>query len=127
MIKGLMGGNGLNVNGGNTSVPYVSQNNTNPMQGMLRIWGSDMQVFDGNSWTTLSSSYATVELNGEAQSLLQWAREQKIKQAEREARIKKNPGLQKAFENIKRAEENFELIDALVKDYVHNEETTQGP
>ena len=128
MIKGLMGGNGVNVNGGNTSVPYVSQNNSNPMQGMLRIWGSDMQVFDGNTWMNLSSSYATIELNGESQTLLQWAREQRDKQADREARIKKNPALQKAFENIKRAEENFDLIDALVKDYVHNEEeTTQGP
>lgn len=127
MIKGLMGGANVVVSGGSTSVPYVNQNNTNPMQGMLRIWGNDMQVFDGNSWMTLSSSYATVELNGEAQSLLQWAREQKAKQSEREERIKKNPALQKAFENIKRAEENFDLIDALVKDYVHNEETTQGP
>lgn len=122
-----MGGANVVVSGGSTSVPYVNQNNTNPMQGMLRIWGNDMQVFDGNSWMTLSSSYATVELNGEAQSLLQWAREQKAKQSEREERIKKNPALQKAFENIKRAEENFDLIDALVKDYVHNEETTQGP
>jgi len=127
MIKGLMGGANVVVSGGNTSVPYVNQNNTNPMQGMLRIWGSDMQVFDGNNWMTMSTSYATVDLNGEAQSLLQWAREQKTKQADREARIKNNPALQKAFENIKRAEENFDLIDALVKDYVHNEETTQGP
>jgi len=128
MIKGLMGGNGLNVNGGNTTVPYVSMDNTRPMQGMIRVWGSDMQVFDGGSWISMSTSYATVELNGEAQSLLQWAREQKNKQAEREARIKKNPALQKAFENIKRAEENFDLIDALVKDYIYNEEeTTQGP
>jgi hypothetical protein len=127
MIKGLMGGTNVIVSGGNTSVPYVSQNNANPMQGMLRIWGSDMQVFDGNTWMNLSTSYATVDLSPESQTLLQWAREQKNKQADRETRIKNNPALQKAFENIKRAEENFELIDALVKDYIHNEETTQGP
>jgi len=122
-----MGGTNVIVSGGNTSVPYVSQNNANPMQGMLRIWGSDMQVFDGNTWMNLSTSYATVDLSPESQTLLQWAREQKNKQADRETRIKNNPALQKAFENIKRAEENFELIDALVKDYIHNEETTQGP
>jgi hypothetical protein len=127
MIKGLMGGTNVIVSGGNTSVPYVSQNNSNPMQGMLRIWGSDMQVFDGNNWMNLSTSYATVDLSPESQTLLQWAREQKNKQADRETRIKNNPALQKAFENIKRAEENFELIDALVKDYIHNKETTQGP
>ena len=122
-----MGGTNVIVSGGNTSVPYVSQNNSNPMQGMLRIWGSDMQVFDGNNWMNLSTSYATVDLSPESQTLLQWAREQKNKQADRETRIKNNPALQKAFENIKRAEENFELIDALVKDYIHNKETTQGP
>lgn len=121
MIKGLMGNGSVVVNGGNTSVPYVNQNTNNPMQGMVRVWGSDMQVYDGNSWLTMSTSYATVELNGEAQSLLQWAREQKQKQADREDRIKKNPALQKAYENIKRAEENFDLIDALVKDYIANE------
>lgn len=126
MIKGLMGGANVIVSGGSISVPYVNQNPSNPMQGMIRIWGNDMQVFDGNNWMNMGTTYATVDLNGEAQSLLQWAREQKAKQSEREDRIKKNPALQKAYDNIKRAEENFELIDALVKDYIHNEEETQS-
>jgi hypothetical protein len=125
MINGLMGGSSVIVNGGNTSVPYVNQNSSNPMQGMVRIWGSDMQVFDGSAWITMTTSYATVDLTPDAQSLLQWAREHRDKQLKREERIKNNPGLQKAWENIKRAEENFDLIDALVKDYTHDE-TTQG-
>lgn len=115
MIKGIMGGNGVNVQGGNTSVPYVSMNNSNPMQGMLRIWGSDMQVFDGNTWMNLSSSYATVELNGETQVTLQWAREQRDKQARRDELIKKNPALGKAMEAIQRAEENFDLLAKFVE------------
>ena len=127
MIKGLMGGANVIVNGGNTSMPYVNINPNNPMQGMIRINGNDMQVFDGSMWTTMSTSYATVDLGAEAQLLLQWARDQKQKQADREARIKKNPALQKAFENIQRAEENFDLIDALVKDYIANDEVTTGP
>jgi hypothetical protein len=122
MIKGLMGGSNVIVSGGNTSVPYVSQNSTNPMQGMIRVWGSDMQVFDGNTWMTMSTSYATVDLSPEAQTLLQWAREQKSRHAEREDRIKKNPALQKAWENIRRAEENFDLIDNLVKDYIEGQD-----
>ena len=127
MIKGLMGGANVIVSGGNTSVPYINQNNNNPMQGMMRVYGNDMQVFDGSSWITMSSSYATVDLSAEAQTLLQWARDQKLKQADRENRIKKNPALQKAFENIQRAEDNFDLIDALVKDYIADEEVTTGP
>ena len=110
-----MGGPGLDVQGGNTSVPYVSQNNTNPMQGMLRIYGSDMQVFDGNSWLTLGTSYATVNFNSDTQSLLAWAREQRDKQMKRKQLIKDNPALQKAMEAIERAEQNFDILSKFVE------------
>lgn len=120
MIKGIMGGNGVIVNGGNTSVPYVNMstsygNNNNPMQGMMRISGSDIQVFDGTSWMNISSSYATVELNGETQAILQWAREQRDKQYKREQLMKDNPSLQKAMEAIERAEANFDLLAKFVE------------
>jgi len=110
-----MGGNGLNVNGGNTSVPYVNQNNSNPMQGMLRIWGSDMQVFDGNSWMNLSSSYATVELNGESQTLMQWARDQRDRELARASLIENNPALENAYKAILRAEQNFDILAKFVE------------
>ncbi len=110
-----MGNGNVMVSGGNTSVPYVNQNNTNPMQGMIRIWGNDMQVFDGNNWMNMSTSYATVELTGETQSLLQWAREQRDKQLKREQLVKTNPALQKALEAIERAESNFELLEKFVE------------
>lgn len=119
MIKGIMGGQGVVVSGGNTSVPYVNMttygNNTNPMQGMMRISGSDIQVFDGNTWMNISSSYATVELNGDTQSILQWAREQRDKQYKREQLIKDNPALQKAYEAIERAEANFDILAKFVE------------
>lgn len=128
MIKGLMGGPGLDVQGGNTSVPYVSQNNANPMQGMLRIWGSDMQVFDGSNWMTLSTSYATVNFNGDTQSLLAWAREQRDRQYKREALIKENPALTKAHEAIMRAEANFDILSKFVEnDTVGPEGVQTGP
>lgn len=126
MIKGLIGSSNVVVSGGNTSVPYINSNMNNPIQGMIRVSGSDMQVFDGSSWIVMNTSYATVDLSPDAQSLLQWAREQRTKEVERKSRIKKNPALQKAWENIQRAEDNFDLIDALVKDYIANEEVTTG-
>ena len=128
MIKGLMGGQGLDVQGGNTSLPYVNQNGTNPMQGMLRIWGSDMQVFDGNSWMTLGTSYATVNLNHDSQSLLEWARKQRDKQNKRELLIKDNPALNKAWEAIMRAEANFDILSKFVEnDNVGSEGVQAGP
>lgn len=115
MIKGIMGGPGLNVNGGNTSVPYVNQNSTNPMQGMLRLSGSDMQVFDGTNWMTLSTSYATVELNGHSQALLQWVEAQRNIALKRMEAVQKNPALTKAFEAISRAEANFDILAKFVE------------
>jgi hypothetical protein len=118
MIKGLMGGQGVVVSGGNTSIPYINMSSgyqSNPMQGMMRVSGSDIQVFDGSSWVTLNSSYATVELNGEVQSIIQWAREERNKQLERTKLIKDNPALQKALEAIERAEANFDLLAKFVE------------
>jgi hypothetical protein len=122
MIKGLMGSKGVMVMGGNTSVPYVSQNNTNPMQGMIRIWGSDMQVFDGNNWMPMSTSYATVELDQDTQDLLQWARAQRTMAMNRMTLAQNNPAMMKALEAVKRAEDNFELLSKFVEpDYGYDE------
>lgn len=119
MIKGIMGGTGVVVSGGNTSVPYVnmsqSGNMANPMQGMMRINGTEIQVFDGTSWMNLSASYATVELNGDYQSIIEWARIQRDKHVKREKLIKDNPALQKAMDAIEKAEANFDLIAKFVE------------
>jgi hypothetical protein len=115
MIKGLAGATGITVAGGNTSLPYVSQSSTNPMQGMIRIWGSDMQVFDGNSWMNFSSSYATVSLDPETQDLLTWARTQRQLDLNRKTLIAANPALEKAYQAIQRAEANFDILAKFVE------------
>jgi hypothetical protein len=109
-----MGTCGVTVSAGNTTVPYINQNHSNPMQGMIRIWGSDMQVFDGSAWMTLSTSYATVTLDQDILDIIQWARTQRQLELNRATLIKNNPALQKAHEAIERAEENFELLQRIV-------------
>ena len=116
MIKGLMGNQGVIVSGGNTSVPYVNQNSSNPMQGMIRIWGSDMQVFDGTAWINMATSYATVSLDAEAQSLLEWARKQRQLEMNRASLIENNPALENAYRAILRAEQNFDILSKFVED-----------
>ena len=115
MIKGLTGSHGIIVSGGNTNIPYISQNLNNPIQGMIRINGTDMEVFSGTGWQTLNTSYATVSLDDETQSLLQWARTQRQLEQNRATLIKNNPALEKAHEAIKRAEANFELLEKFVE------------
>jgi hypothetical protein len=116
MIKGLQGNSGLTVTGGNTSVPYVNQNN-NPMQGMVRIWGSDMQVFDGNSWLNMSISHATVGLDQETQNLLSWAKSKQRQEIEILERATKNEAVRIALENVKEAQEQLTIIAHLSRDH----------
>jgi len=115
MIKGLMGTQGVVVSAGNTSVPYVNQNNSNPMQGVIRICGSDMQVFDGNNWINMATSYATVSLDQDSQDLLQWARTQRQLERNRAVLIENNPALEKAYKAILRAEQNFDILTKFVE------------
>ena len=115
MIKGLMGTCGVTVSGGDTSLPYVSSNPSNPLQGMLRINNTNIEVFNGNSWQQLSTSYATVSIDQEVLDVIQWARTQRTMALNRMTLAQNNPALMKALEAVKRAEDNFELLSKFVE------------
>lgn len=115
MIKGLNGGPGVVVSFGNTSLPYVNQNSSNSFQGIMRIMGSDIQYFDNGAWISISSSYASVELDGDTVELLNWARQERERSRVRESRIKNHPALQKAFDAIQKATDNFDLLEKFVE------------
>ena len=115
MIKGLMGTCGVTVSAGNTTVPYINQNHSNPMQGMIRIWGSDMQVFDGTAWMNLSTSYATVTLDQDILDIIQWARTQRTLERNRAVLIELNPALENAYKAILRAEQNYDILSKFVE------------
>ena len=121
MLKGLTGTCGVTVSCGNTSMPYVNMDITKPMQGMIRVWGSDMQVFDGTNWITMSASYATVTLDQEILDVIQWARTQRTLEMNRKTLIENNPALQKAYEAVRRAEENFDFLSKFVEDELDRE------
>lgn len=110
-----MGNQGVVVSGGNTVLPYVNQNPSNPLTGMLRINGTEMEVFTGNGWQILSTSYATVSLDQDTQDLVQWARTQRQLDLTRKLLVENNPALQKAYESIKRAEANFDILSKFVE------------
>ena len=113
MIKGLTGTCGVTVSAGNTALPYISSNISNPMQGMLRINNTEIEVFNGTGWQQISSSYATVTLDQDILDVIQWAREQRNRQLERERKAQEHPALQNALDAIKRAEDNFDLLDKI--------------
>jgi hypothetical protein len=119
----VLGSNGINVLSGNNSLQYVNQNSSIPMQGMIRIWGTDMQVFDGNSWQNIQSSYATVELATDTIALLQWVRDKKIEEEALLSLPSDHPAikvakqnLNKAKQEVKRLEEQLKITEILSKD-----------
>jgi hypothetical protein len=135
MIKGLAGSQGVIVNGGNTALPYVTMSSGamgNPMQGMLRLYGSDMQVYDGSTWVTLPTSYATIELDSETRNLLDYVREQRKEELQLKALISGHnhpavriaqENLNKVMEELDRAKQQLKATVILSKEYENNETT----
>jgi len=115
MIKGLMGTQGITVSGGDVSLPYISSNANNPIQGMIRINNTDFEVFNGTGWQSLPSSYATVKLDQDTQDLLTWARTQRTLERNRAVLIELNPALENAYKAILRAEQNFDILSKFVE------------
>jgi len=115
MIKNLLGGPGVVVSGGNTTTQYINQNTTNPMQGMIRLWGNDFQVFDGSGWQILATGYPSVSLDPGTQDLLLWARTQRTLERNRATLIENNPALENAYKAVLRAEQNFEILSKFVE------------
>lgn len=123
MIKGITGGKYVTVQGGSSSDPYITPGSVGA--GMIR-YNSNMncmEVNDGNMWKQLGMSYATVALDYEAESLLDWAKQERDRQRLREKRIQENPALKKAYEAILRAEENYDMLDRIVGDVAYGEST----
>lgn len=126
MIKGIGGGSGVVVSGGNIAHPYTNSSSENPMQGVLRIKGTDIQYMDNTSWMSLPSSYATVELTPEIQSLLDWVRNERNRSQQREHQIQKHPALKNAYDAIQRAEANYDLIEKFVEHDNDSADTTSN-
>jgi hypothetical protein len=108
VIKSISGGNGIVVDSGYTTMPYINQNNNNPMQGMLRISGSDLQVFDGSTWIHVGGGYPSVSLNGSAQAAVNWAMKKQQEEQELAELCKQHPGVAEAYERL-------QILKALTK------------
>lgn len=112
MIRNLTAGYGIHVTNNSYSTPYIDS--TRPSAGMVRYINNNLEIYDGSSWMIMQSSYPQVELSGEVQMILNWAR---TKMAE-EARVKelaaKHPTVADALEAVKQAEEQVKIVAALV-------------
>ena len=116
MINRLESGPGIAVSGYiGTAWPYISINQVNPMQGMLRINGQELQAFDNNTWINIPSNTAAVSLDNDTHDLLLWARTQRVIAMNRLTLAQNNPVLMKAWEKLKKAEDNFDILSKFVE------------
>lgn len=127
MIKTINVGQGLSVNNGHASDPYISPGSVGA--GQMR-WNPNInciEVNDGNMWKQLHWTMPTIELTPDVRATLAWAAQEQKRQLVREHRIKDNPALQKAYEAIKRAEANFDLLDKIAGECEVCEQVQSSP
>lgn len=116
MITGIASGSGLQISGGSNSTPYI--NMSNPSAGMVRFTGNNFEVYDGHSWLIMPSSYPTIELTGEVHTLLNWARQKKQQEEERNRLAKSNPAIRDLIKQIEEKEEQIKIVQALIKEEI---------
>jgi hypothetical protein len=117
MIKGLQGISGITVGAGNTSLPYVGPNSSNPMTGMLRINGTEMEVFNGSNWQVIYTSYATVGLDQEVLDIIQWARKKRTEENDWYELAKENEAVRIALDNVKKAQDQLSITAHLSREH----------
>ena len=86
----------------------------------------NMEVYDGNSWIQLYMGNATVGLNDEAESLLDWAKKKRNEEMELEALASTNPTIKDLLDTIKQKEEQIHIVRTLIKQE-HGESTLTTP
>ena len=61
---------------------------------------NNLEVYDGVTWQVFQTTYATVGLSYEAESLLNWARDKRNEELEFKALIEKHPGVKDLKEKL---------------------------
>jgi hypothetical protein len=115
MIKGLTGTCGVTVSGGNTALPYISPNANNPIQGMIRVHNTDLEVFNGTGWQSLPSSYSTVSLDQDILDMVQWARKKRDEELELKKLAEENVAIQDLLKQIDEKKDQIKMVQTLIK------------
>ena len=113
MIKGITGGRYLNVVNGNPATTYIGNYSGQPGIGNMRYNPNtqNTEVWDGTAWISMATSFATVELNYEAQELLDWARQKRSEELTLKELMEKHPGVQDL-------EQKLDVMVALVTEQI---------
>ena len=118
MIRNLMSNTQhIHVNRTGSGGPYISPGANGA--GLVRYNPNmnRLEVNDGSVWLELVNQDFTLTLSDQASRVLGWATRKMMEEEERERRARNNPALLKALEAIRRAEDNFDLLDQMVGEH----------
>jgi hypothetical protein len=119
MIKGItQSGRYTIVSDGNAST-YVNSYSGQQGIGNMRFNTStqNMEVFDGNNWIMLNTSYASVGLTPDAESLLDWARNKRDEEMAWKSLAEKNQAVKIALEKVEEARRQLDVTAKLAREY----------
>lgn len=92
--------------------PYI--NAGAPSAGMLRYHNQQVQVYDGSSWLAMTGT-ANVGLSGEAEAIMNWAREKMQQEREARAMAEQYPAVADALGAVREAEQQLKTVVALCR------------
>jgi hypothetical protein len=123
MIDYIVGGEYLTVTSNKGAQPYINMNSSQPMVGMISYDNGSQQlkVYDGSSWMSLGGGSASVNLSYDAISILKWAQNKMLEEAERNKLAETNPAIKDLISQIKQKEEQIDMIQTLLNspgDYI---------
>jgi len=108
----------VQVSGG-TSSTYVNGYAGSQGVGNMRYNTANqkMEVFDGSNWIQLNLGSVSVGLNGEAESLLDWAREKRNAELMWQSLAKDNQAVKIALDNLEQARQQLDITAKLAREY----------
>ena len=117
MIKAIhTSGKYIQVIGGSAST-YVTAQAGSQGVGNLRFNTSQqrLEVYDGMTWLELNTPHASVGLNVAAEEAIDWVQRQMAEEKRLEVLAKKYPAVADALEAVRQAEEQVQIVAALVQ------------
>jgi hypothetical protein len=83
----------------------------------MRIHNTELEVFNGSNWQTISSSYATVSLDQDVLDIIQWARKKRDEEMMWQSLAKENKAVKIALDNLEQARQQLDITAKLSREY----------
>ena len=90
----------------------------NSLIGQLRYNGTsqNLEVYDGNTWLTMTSRYPTIDLAPHVQAVVTWAQTKMAEESRLRELATKHPAVEDALEAVRQAQERVKIVAALVQE-----------